>query len=176
MSQREPQLRRYHAAFGVGSKHFLWGGEGSPAIRTAQIEAFDISSAKWREPLLLKGSPPACLDGMAITTNGDSAFSFGGYNGSIRTNSIYEINLRTLECRKILPTDSYSPPVVAYSSILLYNEQLVVFGGFTDKGSTNDLHVFDLRKRECGNSLVSGARDEGHFESTIRPLIVSLMG
>ena len=43
-------------------------------------------------------------------------------------------------------------------------------GGDTAKGLTNDLYIFDLRKSECGNSklyscLVSGARDEGHFES-----------
>ena len=167
---REPQRRWMHAAFGVGSKHFLWGGEGSSAIRTAQIETFDVSSAKWQEPLLLKGSPPGSLDGMAVTTDGDSAYSFGGWDGSTHTNSIYEINTRTLECRHVLPTSSYSPPGVAHSSILLYNKQLVAFGGDTDKGPTNDLYIFDLRKGECGNSklyscLVSCARDERHLES-----------
>ena len=162
---KQPQGRSYHAAFGVGSKHFLWGGDGS-AVQTAQIETFDVSSAKWQEPLLLKGSPPGRLYGMAVTTDGDSAYSFGGYVGSTRTNSIYEINTRTLECRHVLPTSSYSPPGVAYGSILLCNEQLVACGGHTDKGRTNDLYIFDLRKGECGNSklyscLVSGARDEG---------------
>ena len=167
---KQPQPRWYHAAFGVGSKHFLWGGDCSPAIQTAQIETFDVSSAKWQEPLLLKGSPPGRLYAMAVTTDGDSAYSFGGYVGSTRTNSIYLINTRTLECRHVLPTSSYSPPGVAYSSILVYNEQLVACGGITDKGRTNDLYIFDLRKGECWNSKlyscpVSGARDEGHFES-----------
>jgi len=167
---KQPKRRYYHAAFGVGSKHFLWGGDGSPAIQTAQIEIFDVSSAKWQEPLSLKGSLPGSLYGMAVTTDGDSAYSFGGYVGSTLTNSIYEINTRTLECRHIIPTSSYSPPGVAYSSILLYIEQLVACGGSTDEGRTNDLYIFDLRKGECGNSklyscLASGARDERHFES-----------
>ena len=152
---KQPQPRYHHAAFGVGSKHFLWGGNPSLAIQTAQIETFDVSSAKWQEPLLLKGSSPGSLYAMAVTTDGDSAYSFGGYVGSTRTNSIYEINTRTLECRHVLPTSSYSPPGVAYSSILLYNEQLVACGGDTDKGRTNDLYIFDLRKGECGNSIVS---------------------
>ena len=178
MSTKQPQPRHYHAAFGVGSKHFLWGGDGSPAIQTAQIENFEISSAKWQEPLLLKGSLPWSLYGMAVTTDGDSAYSFGGYVGATRTNSIYEINTRTLECRHVLPTSSYSPPGVAFSSILLYNEQLVACGGYTAKGLTNDLYIFDLQKGECGNSklyscLVSGARDERHFVSAT-PTIYSL--
>ena len=167
---REPRPRWYHAAFGVGSKHFLWGGDGSPAIQTAQIETFDISSATWQEPLLLKGSPPGRLDGMAVTTDGNSAYSFGGYVGSIRTNSIYEINTQTLECTDVLPTSSSSPPGVAFSDMVFFQNLLVVYGGHTDKGPTNDLYIFDLRRGECGNSklylrLVSGARDERHFES-----------
>ena len=160
MSAKEPQRRYDHAAFGFGSKHFLWGGVGFPAIQTAQIETFDVTSAKWQEPLLLKGSPPGRLRGMAVTIDGDSAYSFGGKVGSSRTNNIYEINTRTLECRYVLPTSSYSPPGVAYSSILLYNEQLVACGGLTGKGRTNDLYIFDLRKGEWEQQtlLMSGIR------------------
>jgi len=161
---REPRPRHYHAAFGVGSKHFLLGGFRS-SIQTAQIETFDVSSTKWQEPLVLKGPPPDRQSSIAVTTDGNSAYSFGGCVGHTPTNSIYEINIRTLECRHVLPTSSYSPPGVVYSSILLYNEQLVACGGQTAErrnyGLTNDLHVFDLRKRERGNSklyscLVSG--------------------
>ena len=170
MLAKQPQPRYYHAAFGVGSKHFLWGGGGSPqaAIQTTQIETFDVSSAKWQEPLLLKGSSPGSLCGMAVTTDGDSAYSFGGWDGSTPTNSTYKINTRTLESRHVLPTSSYAPPGVADSSILLYNEQLVACGGSTDQGRTNGLYVFDLRKGECGNSKLYSclvSRDEGHFES-----------
>ena len=170
---REPQRRHYHAAFCVGSKHILWGGDGSPAIQTAQIEAFDIFSAKWREPLLLKGSPPARLEGMAVTTDGNSAYSFGGYEDSTRTNSIYEINLRTLECRKIPPASTSSPPGLAYIGMVLFQDHLVVYAGFTDKGRTTDLRVFNLRKSECENSklysrLVSGARDDESTTPTTR--------
>ena len=153
MSSRELQRRFYHAAFGFGSKHFLWGGLGSPAIQTAQIETFDVFSTKWQEPLLLKGSPPDRLYGMAVTTDGgDSAYSFGGYEGSTRTNSIYEINTETLECRHVLPASTYSPPRVAGSRMVSFKDVLVVYGGITDKGPTKDLYVFDLRKGECGNS------------------------
>ena len=161
---REPRPRHYHAAFGVGSKHFLLGGFRS-SFQTAQIETFDVSSAEWQEPQILKGLPPHRLSSMAVTTDGDSAYLFGGDDRHTPTNSIYEINTRTLECRHVLPTSSYSPPGVVYSSIVLYNEQLVACGGQTanrrNNGRTNDLHVFDLRKREPGNSklyscLVSG--------------------
>ena len=155
MSSREPQRRNHHSAFGVGPKHFLWGGVGSTAIQTAQIESFDIFSTKWQEPLLLKGSPPGSLYGMAVTTDGDSAYSFGGCDATY-SNSIYEINLRTLQCKEILPaTSTSSPPGVAYSGLVFFNERLVVYGGYNAKGRTNDLHVFDLRKSECASKLHS---------------------
>lgn len=151
MLLREPQPRRWHAALGVGDKHFLWGGQGD-SIRTTQIETFDVFSTKWVEPQLLQGSLPDRLDSMAVATDGEKAYTFGGYRGSTRINNIYEINLLTSQCKEIPPASSYSPPGVAGSGMVYWNEQLVVYGEYTSKGRTNDLHVFDLKKSKCRNS------------------------
>lgn len=155
MSSRElePQPRWKHAAFGAGLNHFVWGGDGGSAkIQAQQIETFDVSSAKWKKPQLLQGSLPGRMYGMAITTDGESVFSFGGWNGSAHVNTIYEINPRTLKCREILPETSNSPPGISRSGIVCFNGTLVVCGGYTDAGHIDDLYVFDLRNSECGNN------------------------
>ena len=179
MSSREPQPRWLHGAFGVGLKYFLWGGAGSLTIRTAEIETFDITSAQWLNPQPLKGSPPDRLEGMAVTTDGDYAYSFGGWNGST-SNHIYEINSRTLQCMKIPLASSYSPPEIQYSAIVCFNEKLVAYRGWTGQGPTDDLYVFDLRKSECGNSKLYSCQYEVYemrdVSSALRPLLVSVMG
>ena len=150
MSSKETQPRQRHAAFGVGDKHFLWGGLGD-SIPTTQMETFNVFSTKWVEPQLLKGSFPDRLNSMAVTTDGVKAYTFGGQRGSTRINNIYEINPLTLQCTKISPASFYSPPSVAGSGMVFFNQNLVVYGGLADDGSTNHLHAFDLRTGEYGN-------------------------
>ena len=153
MSSQEPQPRYRHAAFGVGLKHFLWGGDGFTQNQTTQIETFDISSGKWEEPRLLQGSLPDRLWSMAVTTDGEYAYSFGGYSGSTRTSNIYEINLRTMRCRELRPqSSSHAPKGTSASRIVCFDERLVVYGGYADQGYTDDLYVFDLRKSEWNSN------------------------
>lgn len=153
MSSGEPQPRYYHAAFGVGLKHYLWGGYDDSAIQTTQIETFDIFSARWLEPSALQGSPPDNLVRMAVTTDGELGYTFGGWKcttANILVNTVYELNLETLQCREIPVASSYSPPRISDSAIVYFDEKLVAYGGLTDRARTDDLHVFDLRKSECG--------------------------
>lgn len=159
MSSREPQPRWKHAAFGVGLKHFVWGGDGGCAkIQTRQIEVFDISSAKWEEPQLLQGSAPLPdrLWDMAVITDGENAFSFGGWKGSTRINNIYEINSRTLQCDELQPashTHQVVPQGAAGSRTVHFDEKLPFYAGETDDdGRIDDLYVFDLKKSERGKS------------------------
>lgn len=151
----EPQPRWKHAAFGVGLKHLLWGGRDDSSadseIQCAQIDTFDVSTAKWEKPRLLQGSIPDHLDNMAVTTDGHMAYSFGGWNGTTCINAVYEINLLTLQCRAIPPESSFSPPGISGSRIVYFNEKLVAYGGYTkQRPYTDDLYVFDLKKSECG--------------------------
>lgn len=148
LSAREPQPRLRHAALGVGLEHFVWGGNGYSKINPTRMETFRLSSAKWEDSQSLRGSLPECLCGMTVTNDGDSVYSFGGRSGSTLINSVYEINPRTLQCKENRPVSSYSPPGVECSGIVCFDELLVAYGGYTDRGRSDDLYVFDLRKSE----------------------------
>ena len=73
MATREPLPRRDHAAVGIGSKLYVWGGYGgSSKIKTTALEIFDVTCATdWEQPQLLDGSNmPDGLWGMAVTSDG----------------------------------------------------------------------------------------------------------
>lgn len=62
---RQPLPRTNHAAVGVGSKLYVWGGDGrSATIPTPTLEVFDVPSVSWEEPQRLHGSdmPDAGLE------------------------------------------------------------------------------------------------------------------
>ena len=85
MATRQPYPRAWHAAVGVGSKLYVWGGNSDrgPAIRTTALDIFDVPVMKWKEPQVLRGSAvmPSELHSMAVTTDGETSYTFGGTAG-----------------------------------------------------------------------------------------------
>lgn len=161
MSSRsvQPAARRSHAAVGAGTKQYVWGGH--PVSSTTTLESFDILSLTWEKPKRLLGSLPDGLWDMAITSEGDTAYSFGGRTGSYPActyfNTLYQINLSTLECKELVPENpSQAPTKTACSGVVYFNGKLVVYGGYTGQERTDELHVFDLRTSECTEGIRSG--------------------
>lgn len=154
MLSKQPQPRERHAAVGIGRNLYVWGGFGgkSASIQTATIETFDVHSETWQEAKELRCSLPANLRGMAVTTDGVTAYTFGGRTDhDAYLNTIYEINPRTLQCRELVAKNPSHTPKQAYGSGLLYfNRKLVVHGGRIGQDRTNELHVFDLKAGELG--------------------------
>jgi len=152
MSSREPRPRSRHAAVGVGQKLYVWAGHG-PNIHTTTVERFDVCSEAWDPPWQLKGAAlPEGFNNMAVATDGKKAYTFGGAIGDYPYfNTLYEVDLSTLECRELAPkTTSHAPK--KSSQMVYFNHKLVVHGGFMGPGVTGELMVFDLRTCEYWES------------------------
>lgn len=152
----QPLPRTNHAAVGVGSKLYVWGGDGrSATIPTPTLEIFDVPSVSWEEPQRLHGSdmPDAGLEGMAVTSDGEVAYSFGGVTGSypFRTyhNTLYNVTPSHSLYHKLQPTSfSHTLPRTAEGScIVQFQDKLLLHGGSDNITETNnELHVFDIKK------------------------------
>ena len=153
MSFKEPQPRAVHAAVGVGQKLYIWGGVSLPSpIQTATIDIFDVPSLAWQQPQKLRGSQlPDGMRGMAVATNGENAYFFGGNDSNtVCFNTLFKVDLSTLLCTEIGDkTSSAAPKEKSFSSMLYFDQKLVIHGGCDDKDDTDELHVFDLRTSEC---------------------------
>ena len=157
---REPRARYYHAAVGVGQTLHVWGGNNSGiSVQTSTVDCLDVPSATWQEPRQLRGHPlPDRLHAMAVTTDGERAYSFGGRTGSALStysNAVYEVNMTSLECRELAPASaSPAPSKKCGSGMVHYQHMLVVYGGWTSEGRpTDELHVFDLNTSEANGCM-----------------------
>ena len=154
---REPQARDGHAAVGVGQTLYVWGGDGGDtSVQASTVECLDVPSATWQEPRQLRGHPlPDRLDNMAVTADGERAYSFGGRTGSRKSNAVYQVNMTSLECRELAPASaSPAPSKKTDSGMVHYQHKLVVYGGFTSEGRrTDELHVFDLNTSEANGCM-----------------------
>ena len=153
-SGREPRARGGHAAVSSSRHMLVWGGGGGSGVmmNTSTVEIFDVISATWRDPRQLSGqSLPDGLHYMGIAAlDGDKAYSFGGRTGSTCINDLLEIELTSLQCRHLVPAEGSAPPPSARegSALVCYRKNLVMYGGFTDDGQSDELHVFDLNTSE----------------------------
>ena len=154
----EPSARYYHAVLGVEHNMFLWagcGGDGS-AVPSSIVEKFNVLSTAWQEPRQLHGQClPRRFDSMAISSDGQKAYCFGGYVGAdgskILHKALYVLDLLSMRCREItLGPDS--PTGRANSAMVHYRRKLVVYGGWTGRTS-DELFVVDLDTSEANSYI-----------------------
>ena len=157
MATRQPLPRDSHAAVGIGSKLYVWGGwDGSSKIKSTTLEIFDVASLKWEEQEALRGCDmPDGLRDMAVTSDGETAYCCCGRTGSRYYNTVFEITPSQHLCKELQPTSpSFMPEKTSGSRVVRFHDKLILFGGYTGRRWTNELHVFDLKKSECELCMV----------------------
>ena len=160
MATRQPLPRYIHAAVGIGRKLYVWGGYGgSSNIKTTALETFDVTSVQWEQSQLFNGSSvPDGLEGMAVTSDGETAYCCCGGTGSYPYtyyNTVFEITPSQHFCKELQPTSlSFMPEKTSGSRVVRFHDKLVLFGGYTGQRRTNELHVFDLKESECELCMV----------------------
>ena len=161
MATRQPLPRARHAAVGIGSKLYVWGGwGGSSKIKSTALETFYVTSVQWEQQQLLNGSSmPDGLCGMAVTSDGETAYCCCGRTGSypnyIYCNTVFEITPSQHLCKELQPTSPSLMPEKKWDSrVVRFHDKLILFGGFTGQRRTNELHAFDLKKSECELCMV----------------------
>ena len=149
----EPLPRADHTAVAVDNKLHMWGGRTGSRQKSQEVaqkvEVFDISTELWEQKPTHGTLPPGLWD-TAYTVVGSCLFVFGGYDGGSCHNSLFKLDLQSFQWEQVQVSNPSSGPqkkrgcgMVSYG-----DNQLVVFGGYTDRVWTDELHVFDLNKGE----------------------------
>ena len=148
----EPSARFYHAAVGAGQNMLLWAGDGGngSAVPSSVVERFNVLTIAWQEPRQFDcQSFPSDLQRMAVTSDGEKAYFFGGWvgpGGCESRNKLYALDLSSLLCEEVVPAEECPNPR-ANSGMVHYRRKLVLYGGYT-QGPSDDLFVFDLDNSE----------------------------
>ena len=151
-----------HAAVGVGQTLLVWGGDRNGVEETSLVERFDVVSTTWRDTRRLQGdSFPVGLRYMAVASDGEMGYVFGGDYSGGRSDKLFAINLTSLECRELVPRPQlvYRPGPGSYSAMVYSEERLVMYGG---SGSSREVEVFDLDESEtmlCSSLVNQPSRD-----------------
>lgn len=146
-----PHTRRYgHVAAEVDGNVYMWGGMESSLKQcsASSVVMIDTKSESWEEKIT-SGIPPAGVVGSAWITVGTKVYTLGGIKDIANIKSLlYQLDLLNMEWSEVRPKNPLQGPEgkTGCGVVSLGNDMLVVFGGQTLSGYTNELHIFNLNE------------------------------
>ena len=194
-SLSEPSPRYSHYSAAVGGQLYVWGGhtkdfsKGNSELAVS-VHSFNQYLETWQTRATTGKHPPALYSG-SCTTSGHHLYLYGGVDGQLYHDSLYQLDTDSLEWSQ-LPN---GPMRKSGSGMVSYEDKLILFGGygppsgptqpgaqfikkgrFTEsRGWTNELHMFDVQKgegqelhnREGLFDLYEGSTMKSHFPFAI---------
>ncbi len=132
----------------------MWGGlkkdpeSNGKMVPVTDLEflyVFRASSETW-DKLRLKGQHPPGISQGSCVRIGETLFLYGGRDKKgDYTGSLYKLNLKTLKWQEEIPKVADAAPKKKLGcSMVEYCGKLVVYGGESADGDTNELHVYDI--------------------------------
>jgi N-acetylneuraminic acid mutarotase len=76
---------------------------------------------------------------------------FGGFSDDLLCNEVYKFDLDTQKWLKVSKENPFGDFDLYYHSAIVYQNSMIVFGGFHDNQQKNDLYSFDLITYEWRN-------------------------
>ncbi|CUA75342.1 Tip elongation aberrant protein 1 [Rhizoctonia solani] len=161
-----PSPRGLHQSVLNGYRLVVWGGipshnRSSGPPKDNSVYVLNTSSNKWTKRSIRPA--PSARFWHAACLCGDKLMVFGGAESHDRVlNDLWSLDLTKLDQRNLawerveVADGSPSPAKRGGHAMITYHNKLFVFGGFTGKGSLNDMWCFDLTTRVWTELKYSG--------------------
>ena len=148
-----PSPRTLKFSAGTNRSTFYWGGKTwdeakedyVPVEDLEYLYEFDTVSDKWKKHLL-KGQHPPGVSGGDCAVVGDRLYFYGGKDkeGEL-TGSLFELNLSTKSWRELSRPGTGGPKKKCACCMAAYYAKLIIYGGDTEAGFTNEIHMFNVK-------------------------------
>jgi len=149
-----PSPRDRHVALVYGTEFFVFGGFDGTS-RIADFYGFDFSSMTWRQVTPLSGAAPSPRHSHSAVVYQDSAYVYGGYDGSYRSD-FHRFDFATRHWGAV-NTTGRSPRARYRATTVVHCNTMVLFGGHDGTRHLADTHVFDFDTRVWTAILAEGS-------------------
>ena len=165
-----PSPRSSPFAASIKDSLYLWGGRGDTEPNTVHI--YSVNTETWMREFTKGPHPPARLYTGGCSLAGQHIYLYGGYDGSSRSGSLYQLNTDNWSWSELSNCSAGGPVRKSGCGMITYKDQLVVVGGYYglnkelnkepdskqpgsryEYGWTNELHCYSLTTGKSEASL-----------------------
>ena len=146
MAFPEPIPRLGCVSATINSRVYVWGGEttSSDTSHLANLNILDSRTEKWLSRPITGQHPPG-YKYCAAAQDANLLYVYGGSDEHDKnTGSLYCLDLDLLSWTELSPHIQGGPKKKWSCGMVLQEEKIILFGGNTDDGRTNELHMFNL--------------------------------
>ena len=130
----------------INSRVYVWGGktESGDTSHLANLYILDSRTEKWLSRPITGQHPPGYYH-CAAAQDGNLLYVYGGLDKhDKRTGSFFRLDLDLLSWTELSPHIHNGPKKKDSCRIVIQEDKIVLFGGDTYDGLTNELHMFSL--------------------------------
>jgi N-acetylneuraminic acid mutarotase len=92
---------------------------------------------------------PLTLQGHSMVSFGDSIYCFGGYNRTIEgVDTVHKYNWKKNSWKIVYPSTKISPSPRHYHSCSIYDDSMIIYGGYCQSDYYNDIFQFNFKTNE----------------------------
>nr|CAB3259254.1 kelch domain-containing protein 10 [Phallusia mammillata] len=148
-TEHMPHELASHSAIRHQNHMLVFGGTGFPFgdQSSNRLTACHLHSGQWYA-VDCKGSKPEKIYGQAMAVIGSNLYVYGGTTGYIYNTELHELNLHTLNWRKVQPENMTDElPLERYRHEIAFDDDhIYVLGGGTSQSvySLKDIYVFSI--------------------------------
>ena len=165
-TENSPSPRSWSFLASAWDRLYLWGGLGDPQPNTVHI--YSVNTETWMREFTNGPHPGAGLRGGGCSVAGQYIYLYGGYYGSSRSGSLYQLNTDNWSWSELSNCSAGGPVRKSGCEMITYKDQLVVVGGYYgpykepdskqpgsayERGWTNELHCYSLTTGKSEASL-----------------------
>ena len=162
-TENSPSPRSWSFLASAADRLYLWGGHGDAEPNTVHI--YSVNTETWMREFT---NSPAGLRGGGCSVAGQHIYLYGGYDGSSRSGSLYQMNTDNWSWSELSNCSAGGPGRKSGCGMITYKDQLVVVGGYYghneepdskqpgsryEHGWTNELHRYSLTTGKSEASL-----------------------
>ena len=169
-----PEPREGHCAHVVRQSLFIYGGSSSDLhMDLHDMHVLDLANMNWESVDTCADNDATCYvppkaARIACASSGSEMYVFGGYRGEYM-NTVSVFDSESLSWRPTTPLGE-RPHGRQGATLTRLGDRFVLFGGATDTGAFNDVHLLEEDASAWSRPVVTGAKPlgrEGHSAALI---------
>lgn len=150
-----PQSRSGHSLITYNGQLYLFGGCDLGIMCYNDLQIYSADKKIWEVTTTVSGDIPEAREGHIAVLVGKFMYIHGGSSLTEVLNDVYKLNMQTLEWQEV-EMGGKADARAYHAGVLHDNGLIFLFGGYTEKGLSQEILLIDTINKHWGHPVTVG--------------------